>query len=72
MLTSELGSTFPVEGGPYERARMSRTFFESVTLGALGVMIAVGILFWFVGERSRRRGLVGTVVAGEDSQSARQ
>jgi hypothetical protein len=46
---------------------MSRTFFESVTLGALGVMIAVGILFWLAGERSRRRGLVGTVVPREES-----
>jgi hypothetical protein len=47
---------------------VSRTFFESVTLGALGVMIAVGIVFWAAGERSRRRGLVGTIVPGEEAQ----
>lgn len=47
---------------------VSRTFFESVTLGALGVMVALGLLFWAIGERSRRRGLVGTVVPGEAGQ----
>jgi glutamate:GABA antiporter len=47
---------------------VSRTFFESVTLGAFGVMIAVGIVFWAAGERSRRRGLVGTIVPGEESE----
>ncbi|HEV2376354.1 MAG TPA: hypothetical protein VGS19_29810, partial [Streptosporangiaceae bacterium] len=49
---------------------VSRTFFESVTLGALGVMIATGIIFWAIGERSRRRGLVGTVVPGEEGEPA--
>ncbi len=51
---------------------VSRAFFESVTLGALGVMILVGLLFWAVGERSRRRGLAGTVVPGEQGQPTRQ
>jgi hypothetical protein len=34
-------------------------FFEPVTLGAFGVMIALGVVFWAVGSRSRRRGLTG-------------
>jgi amino acid permease len=38
---------------------VSRVFFESVTLGAFGVMIAVGVLFWAIGSRDRRRGLTG-------------
>jgi hypothetical protein len=44
---------------------VSRTFFESVALGAFGAMIAIGILFWVAGERSRRRGLVGTVASSD-------
>jgi len=38
---------------------VSRLFFESVTLGAFGVMIAVGVVFWAVGSLARRRGLTG-------------
>jgi glutamate:GABA antiporter len=38
---------------------VSRVFFESVTLGAFGVMIAVGVVFWAVGSLGRRRGLTG-------------
>jgi hypothetical protein len=38
---------------------VSRVFFEPVTLGAFGVMIALGVVFWAVGSRSRRRGLTG-------------
>ena len=38
---------------------VSRVFFESVTLGAFGVMIALGVVFWAVGSVSRRRGLTG-------------
>ena len=38
---------------------VSRVFFESVTLGAFGVMIAVGVVFWAVGALGRRRGLTG-------------
>jgi hypothetical protein len=34
-------------------------FFESVTLGAFAVMIAVGVVFWAVGALGRRRGLTG-------------
>jgi amino acid transporter len=49
---------------------VSRTFFESVTLGAFGVMVLLGIVFWAIGERSRRRGLVGTVLLVEESEPA--
>ena len=38
---------------------VSRVFFESVTLGAFGVMLLVGVLFWLVGSVSRRQGLTG-------------
>jgi glutamate:GABA antiporter len=38
---------------------VSRVFFESVTLGAFGVMIALGVVFWAVGSIGRRRGLTG-------------
>jgi len=38
---------------------VSRVFFESVTLGAFGVMIAVGVLFWLIGSVNRRHGLTG-------------
>jgi amino acid transporter len=38
---------------------VSRVFFESVTLGAFGVMLLVGVLFWAVGSANRRRGLTG-------------
>jgi len=33
--------------------------WESVTLGAFGVMVATGVLFWLVGSVSRRHGRAG-------------
>jgi glutamate:GABA antiporter len=45
--------------------KVSRVFFESVTLGSLGVMIVLGLLFWLVGERKLRRGLVGIEITTE-------
>jgi hypothetical protein len=36
-----------------------------VTLGALAVMIALGLVFWAIGERNRKRGIVGILVPGE-------
>ena len=45
---------------------VSRTFFEVVTLGSLLVMVALGLVFWAIGERKRRSGLVGiSISAGE-------
>ncbi len=38
---------------------VSRVFFESVTLGALAVMIAIGVAFWAIGTGDRRHGLTG-------------
>ena len=38
---------------------VSRVFFESVTLGAFAVMIAIGVLFWLIGSVNRRRGITG-------------
>jgi quinol-cytochrome oxidoreductase complex cytochrome b subunit len=38
---------------------VSRVFFESVTLGAFGVMVAIGVLVWLVGSVSRRHGRAG-------------
>ena len=44
---------------------VSRASFEWVTLGALGVMIALGLVFWAMGERKRRAGLLGIAVPVE-------
>lgn len=44
---------------------VSRTYFESVTLGALGVMIVLGLVFWALGERNRRAGVTGIEVSTE-------
>ena len=45
---------------------VSRLFFEVVTLGSLAVMVVLGLLFWLIGERKRRTGLVGiSISAGE-------
>jgi hypothetical protein len=39
---------------------MSRAFFEWTTLGAFGVMVLLGVVFWAIGARNLRRGLLGT------------
>ncbi len=44
---------------------VSRTFFETVTLGSLIVMILCGLGFWAIGERNRRAGLVGIEISAE-------
>lgn len=44
---------------------VSRAFFEWVTLGSLAVMVALGLVFWAIGERSRRRGLAGIATPAE-------
>jgi glutamate:GABA antiporter len=44
---------------------VSRVYFESVTLGALGAVIALGLVFWALGERKRRAGLLGVDVTPE-------
>lgn len=44
---------------------VSRAFFEWVTLGSLAVMVALGLIFWAIGERARRRGVVGIATPAE-------
>jgi glutamate:GABA antiporter len=44
---------------------VSRVYFESVTLGSLGAVIALGLVFWALGERKRRAGLVGIAIPAE-------
>jgi glutamate:GABA antiporter len=51
---------------------VSRVFFESVTLGSLAVMVALGLVFWAIGERNRRRGIVGIAVSPEPLTGAGQ
>jgi amino acid transporter len=46
---------------------VSRVFFETVTLGSLVVMIALGLIFWALGERKRRTGLLGIAIPAEDA-----
>jgi glutamate:GABA antiporter len=46
---------------------VSRTFFEVVTLGSLLVMIALGLVFWLIGEQKRRSGLVGIAISAADA-----
>jgi amino acid transporter len=38
---------------------VSRLFFETVTFGAFIVLVLIGVAFWAIGERNRRRGLLG-------------
>jgi amino acid transporter len=54
-VNSWFGQSYSIESS----RGVSRVFFESVTLGALGAMVAVGVLFWAIGSGSRRRGLTG-------------
>ena len=44
---------------------VSRSFFEWTTLGSTVVMVLLGLLFWQIGERKRRRGLVGIEISPE-------
>lgn len=42
---------------------VSRAFFEWVTLGSFLVMVVLGLIFWAIGERKRRSGLLGITLA---------
>lgn len=44
---------------------VSRPFFEWVTLGSMAAMIALGLVFWVLGERKRKAGLTGIAIAVE-------
>jgi glutamate:GABA antiporter len=54
-INSWFGQSYSIESS----FGVSRVFFESVTLGAFGVMITLGVLFWLVGSVSRRHGRAG-------------
>lgn len=59
------GAVNAVFGRPYsvqDSWGVSRMFFESITLGAFGVMVAVGVVFWAIGARNRRAGQAGTAI----------
>jgi hypothetical protein len=43
---------------------VSRVFFEWATLGAFGAMVLLGIVFWAIGARNLRRGLLGITADG--------
>lgn len=63
------GAINAVFGQPYSVQAswgVSRPFFEWVTLGSLAVMVALGLVFWALGERARRRGIVGIATPAED------
>jgi amino acid transporter len=49
------GQSYSIEAG----YSVSRPFFEWVTLGSMAGMIALGLLFWRLGERTRKAGLTG-------------
>jgi len=44
---------------------VSRSFFEWTTLGSLVVIVLLGLLFWRLGERKRRAGVVGIEISPE-------
>ena len=44
---------------------VSRAFFEWTTIGALAVMVALGLVFWALGERKRRAGVLGIEISAE-------
>ena len=46
---------------------VSRAFFEWVTLGAFGVMVLLGVVFWAIGARNVRRGLLAPAKVGQDA-----
>jgi glutamate:GABA antiporter len=46
---------------------VSRAFFEWVTLGAFGAMVLLGLVFWAVGARNVRRGLLAPDPVEQDA-----
>jgi glutamate:GABA antiporter len=46
---------------------VSRPFFEWVTLGAFAAMVLLGVVFWAVGARNVRRGLLARAGVGQDA-----
>jgi glutamate:GABA antiporter len=63
-INAMFGQSFSLASDGY--SGVSRVYFEVVTLGSLLVMVALGLVFWLLGERKRRSGLVGiSISAGE-------
>jgi amino acid transporter len=61
-INAMFGRSYSVEASWH----VSRKFFVVVTLGSLLVMVALGLVFWAVGEQKRRAGVVGIAIsAGE-------
>ncbi len=60
-INSLFGETYSVQAS----WGVTRLFFESVTLGAFIVLVLIGLAFWGIGERARRRGLLGPDMAGD-------
>jgi glutamate:GABA antiporter len=67
-INSLFGQSYSVESS----FGVSRLFFESVTLGAFGVMVAVGVAFWAIGSRNRRRGLTGEAALYAETAAAQE
>lgn len=65
MWVATLSSCLPHDRGQSSVWGVSRPFFEWVTLGSLTVMIVLGLVFWAIGERVRRRGVTGIAVPPE-------
>jgi glutamate:GABA antiporter len=57
-LNAMFGQSYSIESA----YSVSRPFFEWTTLGSMAAMIALGLVFWLIGERNRRAGLTGISV----------
>jgi glutamate:GABA antiporter len=44
---------------------VDRKFFEWTTLGSLIAMVLLGLVFWLLGERKRRSGVVGIAISAQ-------
>jgi glutamate:GABA antiporter len=44
---------------------VDRPFFEWTTIGSLAAMVLLGLVFWLIGERNRRAGVVGINISAE-------
>ena len=43
-----------------------------MTLGSFAAMIVLGLVFWAIGERKRRTGLLGIELPADDAQAWEQ
>jgi hypothetical protein len=54
LLDNLLGRSYSIQ----DNWGTSRVFFESVTLGTLGVIVLMSIVFWLIGKRNLATGVV--------------